>query len=142
MSDYGTVNAAAPASAGRRDEESQRLLHSQTDTEANDTFYGRTFGHVSTHRNRYFALWVAVAIIAITTVVGLHYYEKEHGGHLLHPYKPEGEAKLINGVSRPEVCESDRSYPIAILLSIFLGYVGVDRFYLGYIISSILKLVT
>ena len=37
---------------------------------------------------------------------------------------------------------STRSHKIAILLSLTLGYFGVDRFYLGYIISGIFKLLT
>ncbi|KAG0004165.1 hypothetical protein BGZ80_002002 [Entomortierella chlamydospora] len=132
---YGTTNAAP---AAHHDEESQALLSSQrqpTNTEANDTFYGRTYGHVATHRKRYFALWVLAAIVAISTVVGLHYYEKQHRGHHDDPHDP-------SGLIKPEYCESDRSYPIAILLSIFFGYVGIDRFYLGYVISSLLKLAT
>ena len=121
MANYGT----APA---HRDEESQALLNGQSSrTEANDTFYGRTFSHVTTHRKRYFALWVVAAFAAISTVLGLHYYHKQQhdGGN----HDPEGEGKFISGLltgvaAGREVCDSDRSYPIAIILSIFFGYVG------------------
>jgi len=35
-----------------------------------------------------------------------------------------------------------RSFIVAVLLSLFLGGLGADRFYLGYTVFGILKLIT
>ncbi|KAG0275718.1 hypothetical protein BGZ95_008452 [Linnemannia exigua] len=130
MSNYGTNNHS------HRDEENQALLNGQPVVVVEETtFFGRTFHHVHHHRKRYFLLWLLAAVSAISIVLGLYHFHKNqnHGG--------EGGDLMMNG-KKDHICESDRSYPIAILLSIFFGYVGIDRFYLGYIISSLLKLAT
>ncbi|KAF9920823.1 hypothetical protein FBU30_009223 [Linnemannia zychae] len=126
MSNYGTNNHS------HRDEENQALLNGTPVVVVEETtFFGRTFRHVHHHRKRYFALWLLAAISAIAIVLGLYHYHKNN---------KDGDF-LATG-KKDHVCESDRSYPIAILLSIFFGYVGIDRFYLGYIISALLKLIT
>ncbi|KAG0050548.1 hypothetical protein BGZ83_004671 [Gryganskiella cystojenkinii] len=148
MSNYGTAQHRSG------DDESQALLHGQNQ-QVQATFFGRTVHHVHHHRKRYFALWLLAAVVAISAVVGLHYYHLHHEDNspAPGPGKP-GKGKphelgfmtevltSTGGKHHPDVCQSDRSYPIAILLSIFFGYVGVDRFYLGYVISALLKLAT
>ncbi len=36
----------------------------------------------------------------------------------------------------------NRSWLIAVLLTLFLGVLGIDRFYLGYLLAGILKFYT
>ncbi|GJJ77706.1 hypothetical protein EMPS_10065 [Entomortierella parvispora] len=42
----------------------------------------------------------------------------------------------------PPTCYSDRGYYSTVFLSIFLGFSGIDRFYLGYFLIGLLKFCT
>ncbi|KAF9959057.1 hypothetical protein BGZ65_000900, partial [Modicella reniformis] len=126
---------------GHDDEEAHLLNRGPSSrTRANDNFYGRAvIVHIHTHRKRYIALWLLAAVAAVSTVLALFYRHKQ-----TH-HKGGDDFSFLTSSLRPskdDACKSDRSYAITIILSIFFGYIGVDRFYLGYIITSLLKLVT
>ncbi len=50
-----------------------------------------------------------------------------------------------NAVTKPAVkseAYSDKSFLVAVLLSVLVGGLGIDRFYLGYVGLGVLKLLT
>jgi len=53
----------------------------------------------------------------------------------------EGQQKWLRELAKTKK-ESDKNWWAAFVLSLFFGYFGIDRFYLGYVWSGILKLLT
>ncbi|KAH7042854.1 hypothetical protein BKA57DRAFT_470606 [Linnemannia elongata] len=97
-------------------------VHGGNTCSIGSTRSGRYAQHYRQHRMRYSLLWWAILIIALVVILGPYYYE-EHK-------------------KTPSICESDLSYPAAVILSMFFGVFGIDRFYLGYIFVGLIKLFT
>ena len=56
--------------------------------------------------------------------------------------RPDAELCVKCGVRLGRIEQEGKSWLVALLLSIFLGELGIDRFYLGRIGTGILKLIT
>ncbi|KAJ3042360.1 hypothetical protein HDV00_007494 [Rhizophlyctis rosea] len=92
------------------------------------TIWLRTKHFFLEHKKTSSALWTSLVLIAVGTVLILKY-----ATNVLVVAPPS---------DNDEVCVSDRSNLLAVILSVLLGYLGVDRFYLGYVLLGVLKLVT
>ncbi|KAI8847754.1 hypothetical protein BC829DRAFT_232883 [Chytridium lagenaria] len=86
------------------------------------------FIHVKRHGRRGCGFWFILAILVTITVLILKYSTNVL---VVSPHNPDGTH-----------CESERNYVVALILSGVFGTLGIDRFYLGYVLLGILKLVT
>ncbi|KAI9488992.1 hypothetical protein BDB00DRAFT_845653 [Zychaea mexicana] len=123
--EYGAVNTQQQG-----DEEAPQT----TTVRGEQTRWQKCRSTLGTHGHRIFIAWFIV--IAITAVLTLSFHFSLLPSH--HPVDDNNNpAALVD-----EQCVSDRSWFLALLLSVFFGPFGVDRFYLGYILLGVLKLIT
>ncbi|KAL0094178.1 hypothetical protein F4703DRAFT_1817020 [Phycomyces blakesleeanus] len=119
--EYGTV---------RTQDEEAPLLNIQIVPE---TFWQKTKRVLHLHGHRVLITWLI--IIAATAVLTLSFHFA-----LVPTQRPSEDP--VEGSPVDSECVSDRSWFLTLMLSIFFGPFGVDRFYLGYVFLGLLKLVT
>ncbi|CAO3578803.1 unnamed protein product [Absidia cylindrospora] len=117
--DYGTNNTA--------DEEAP-LLHTQVEPQ---TRWEKIKHTLHLHGHRVLISWIIVLSVTAVLTLSFHFALKHDSSH------PDDDDNLLLGE-----CVSDRSWLVSTLLSIFLGCLGIDRLYLGYLFWGILKLLT
>lgn len=106
-SNYGTT---------ARDEETPLISNSQ------ETFRQKFMRITHQHRFRIAGAWAIVIAITAVLTLSLHYALKDHNDPPHIPEDPkEGDALL------EDMCISDRSWFVALLLSIFFGPLGKQK---------------
>ncbi|CAO3679071.1 hypothetical protein G6F70_005484 [Rhizopus microsporus] len=123
--EYGTVNTT-------QDEEAPLISREVSE---NETFIQKVKRVLHLHGHRVLISWIIVIAITAVLTLSFHFALKER--HDTTTPVGDDEKALLE-----EMCVSDRSWFVALMLSIFLGPFGIDRFYLGYIFLGIIKLIT
>ncbi|KAI7907755.1 uncharacterized protein BX663DRAFT_491934 [Cokeromyces recurvatus] len=112
------------------DEESP--LIPRNDNQSNGSWRQKFQRITHKHRFRIIISWLIILSITAVLTLSLHFTLKDKE----MPHVSDNNENLN------EMCVSDRSWFVALMLSIFFGPLGIDRFYLGYIFLGIIKLLT
>ncbi|KAG1138490.1 hypothetical protein G6F37_010410 [Rhizopus arrhizus] len=120
MSDrYGSVNT--------RDEEVPSIADQLSESEP---FLQKAKRILHLHRHRVLAFWIVIITMTAVLTLTFRFFLKK------------GASDNEQDVLLKDTCVSDRSWFVALVLSIFFGPFGIDRFYLGYILLGTLKFLT
>lgn len=90
--------------------------------------------------DRFYLGYTALGIIKLVTLGGCGVWALIDMFLIILKKLPDAQGRPLQYVSPSQ--PSDKDWPSALLISIFLGWLGVDRFYLGYTGLGILKLLT
>jgi TM2 domain-containing membrane protein YozV len=90
--------------------------------------------------DRFYLGYTALGIVKLVTLGGCGVWALIDMFLIILKKVPDAQGRPLRYISPSE--PSDKDWASALLISIFLGWLGIDRFYLGYTGLGILKLVT